>query len=149
MPLCHQVDTCHSPGLKERFGIEDTAIILFRDRQVKFCHLSGIKTATRPSPRHVVSLKVVSKHLLCAVPMQMYKYANPIQKGANSKGVLQQFALKGYEYLEALPVPQPQSFWAAAMKELFSTQLVSTPGVLCKVTIRQYTLCIHWAVMFG
>ncbi|KAA6429022.1 MAG: hypothetical protein FRX49_01132 [Trebouxia sp. A1-2] len=77
-----------SPGLKERFGIEDTAIILFRDRQ-------------------------------------MYKYANPIQKGANSKGVLQQFALKGYEYLEALPVPQPQSFWAAAMKELFSTQLLS------------------------
>ncbi|DBA90968.1 hypothetical protein WJX79_005783 [Trebouxia sp. C0005] len=85
-----EVDTCHSPGLKERFGIEDTAIILFRDRQ-------------------------------------MYKYANPIQKGANSKGVLQQFALKGYEYLEALPVPQPQSFWAAAMKELFSTQLGVMP----------------------
>ncbi len=136
MPLCHQVNTCHSPGLKERFGIEDTAIILFRDRQVKCHHPSGIKTATLPSPHHVVSLKFVFKHLLCVVPMQMYKYANLSRKGANNKGALQQFALKGYEHFEALPVPQPQGFWAAAMKELFATQLVSTPGVLCKLTIK-------------
>lgn len=85
-----EVNTCHNPGLKERFGIEDTAIILFRDRR-------------------------------------MYKYANTSRKGANSKEALQQFALKGYEHLQALQVPQPQSFWAAAMKELFATQLGVMP----------------------
>jgi len=46
--------------------------------------------------------------------MQMYKYANLSRKGANNKGALQQFALKGYEHFKALPVPQPQSFWTAA-----------------------------------
>jgi len=91
--------------------------------------------------RHVVSLNHVFKHLLCALPMQMYKYTNLSRKGANSKEALQQFALTGYERSEALPVPQPQSFWAAAMKELFATQLVSTLGVLCKLTIKAVHAC--------
>ncbi len=49
MPLCDQVNTCHSPGLKERFGIEDTAIILFRDSTGEMSPLD-IKIATSPSP---------------------------------------------------------------------------------------------------
>ena len=78
--------------------------------------------------------------------MQMYKYANTSHKGANSKEALQQFALKGYEHLQALQVPQPQSFWAAAMKELFATQLVSMPSVLCKLTMKAVHACIHLAI---
>ncbi|DBA81469.1 TPA: hypothetical protein ACH3X1_007251 [Trebouxia sp. C0004] len=57
----------------------------------------------------------------------MYKYADLSGKSANNKGALQQFALKGYEHIEALSVPQPKSFWAAAMKELFATQLGVMP----------------------
>ncbi len=47
--LCDQVNTCHSPGLKERFVIEDTAIILFRDSTGEMSPLD-IKIATSPSP---------------------------------------------------------------------------------------------------
>lgn len=90
---------------------------------------------------YVVFTNHVFRHLLCALSMQMYKYANLSSKGAKSKEALQQFALTGYERSEALPVPQPQSFWAAAMKELFATLLVSTPGVLCKLTIRAVHAC--------
>ncbi len=90
---------------------------------------------------HVVSLNHVLKRLLCALPMQMYKYANLSSKGANSKEALQQFALTGYERSEALPVPQTQSLWTAAMKELSATQLVSTPGMLCKLAIKGVHVC--------
>lgn len=34
MLVCCQVDTCHNLGLAERFSVDGTAIILFRDRQV-------------------------------------------------------------------------------------------------------------------
>ena len=99
---------------------------------------------------HVVSLNHVFKHLLCALPMQMYKYANLSRKGANSKEALQQFTLKGYKHFEALPVPQPQSFWAAAMKELFATQLVSTPGLCCKLTVKAVHACASiWQLCLG
>ena len=97
-----------------------------------------------------MSLNHVFKHMLCALPMQMYKNANLSRKGANSKEALQQFALKGYEHFEALSVPQPQSFWAAAMKELFATQLVSTPGVPFKLTNKSSApLCVHLAIAFS
>ncbi len=114
--------------------------------QVKCHHLTS-RLQLRPAPEvcNVCTScgvsKNVFKHLLCALPMQMYKYANLSRKGANNNGALQQFALKGYEHFKALPVPQPQSFWTAAIKELFATQLVSTPGVLCKLTKKAVQAC--------